>query len=270
MESDNSKDTTISLAATFAAFLIAFMFAFMGQFQAIYGIEKGFVILSNPLELLGMIFSDGAGASVFLSEVFGRSILFLAFIHLAVSQLFKSKRNPNSRRKIIIGWSVVSVIITIIAMYSAEQHHKVQSLQKNNPDVNTVKKEPKVFYATEINDNLIGHGITAEGAERYAIFAKDAFKRRMRTKYEEAGFSLDYLPSVSHKILLLEVSGKTIANIVFESIGETSEGSKTSYFIHVIGIDHNKMYKVICEGVKNFVDDDNCYSKVTEVFGEIL
>lgn len=74
------------------------------------------------------MFSDGAGAISFMSEVLGRSLLIFGFLHLGISQFFKSKRNPNSRRKIIIGWSIVSILINTFSVYSAEQQFKVQAL----------------------------------------------------------------------------------------------------------------------------------------------
>lgn len=145
-----------------------------------------------------------------------------------------------------------------------------KACELTNDNLSSNNDESQVFYATEINNNLIGQTITIEGAERYALFAKEAFLKRVGLQYKESGFSLNALPSVSHKIVLLEASGKTIANISFESTGDTIQGRKTTFFTHIIGFDHDKMHKVICSGIRNLADDKKCYAKVTEVFGKLF
>jgi hypothetical protein len=48
--------------------------------------------------------------------------LFLGLIHLGISQFFKSKRNSRSRRRIIIGWSVASIAVLLIAFVGFSRH----------------------------------------------------------------------------------------------------------------------------------------------------
>ncbi len=129
MESVQSEESnTVPFFIAFLAFTIAYMFAFFGKFHAIYGWSEAITILSKPFEVLNVIFSGGAAAMGFMSEVFGRSFLIFGVIHLLISQLFKNKRNPDARRKIIVGWSVASILITTFSIYSAEQQFKVQTL----------------------------------------------------------------------------------------------------------------------------------------------
>jgi len=109
-------------------FTIASLLSFFGKFQAIYGMEKAISILSHPIQVLSIMQSDTVGASQFMSEVFGRSLLFGAFIHLTISQFFKSKRNRSSRRKIVIGWSLASIVINVVSIWSTQQQHNFQSM----------------------------------------------------------------------------------------------------------------------------------------------
>jgi hypothetical protein len=48
--------------------------------------------------------------------------LFLGLIHLGISQFFKSKRNSRSRRRIMTGWSLVSIVVLLIAFVGFTRH----------------------------------------------------------------------------------------------------------------------------------------------------
>ena len=120
--------STTPFILSLSLFTVASLLSIFGKFQVIYGMEKAISILSHPSQVLSIILSDSLGASQFISEAVGRSLLFGAFIHLAISQLFKSKRNPSSRRRIVIGWSLVSIVINVVAIWSTQQQHNIQRL----------------------------------------------------------------------------------------------------------------------------------------------
>ena len=48
--------------------------------------------------------------------------LFLGLIHLGISQFFISKRNSRSRRRIMIGWSLASLAVLLIAFAGFTRH----------------------------------------------------------------------------------------------------------------------------------------------------
>jgi hypothetical protein len=48
--------------------------------------------------------------------------LFLGLIHLGISQFFVSKRNSYSRRRIMIGWSLASIAVLLIAFVGFTKH----------------------------------------------------------------------------------------------------------------------------------------------------
>ena len=49
--------------------------------------------------------------------------LLLGLIHLAISQCFKSKRNSRSRRRIMIGWSIASLAVLLVAFVGFSRHN---------------------------------------------------------------------------------------------------------------------------------------------------
>jgi hypothetical protein len=48
--------------------------------------------------------------------------LFLGLVHLGISQYFVSKRNSNSRRRIMIGWSIISLAVLLIVFVGFTRH----------------------------------------------------------------------------------------------------------------------------------------------------
>ncbi len=48
--------------------------------------------------------------------------LFLGLLHLGISQFFVSKRNSYSRRRIMIGWSIASLAVLLIAFVGFARH----------------------------------------------------------------------------------------------------------------------------------------------------
>lgn len=48
--------------------------------------------------------------------------LFLGLIHLGITQFFVSKRNSYSRRRIMIGWSIVSLAVLFVAFVGFTGH----------------------------------------------------------------------------------------------------------------------------------------------------
>ena len=48
--------------------------------------------------------------------------LFLGLIHLGIAQFFESKRNSRSRRRIMIGWSLASIALLLIAFVEFNKH----------------------------------------------------------------------------------------------------------------------------------------------------
>lgn len=153
--------------------------------------------------------------------------------------------------------------------YAKQSNHEFHMLSIIDKLYRKIKEnENHVVSSTEVNDNLIGHHITIEGAERYASVSEESIKLRLSKQYEINKFSLNALPNVSHKVSIMEVSGKKLATILYEQTGITTEGINTSYSTHIIGIDGNKLNKVICIGVKNPFNDNECYKKLNEVFGK--
>lgn len=48
--------------------------------------------------------------------------LLLGFMHLGISQFFVGKRNSYSRRRIMIGWSLASIAVLLIAFFGFTRH----------------------------------------------------------------------------------------------------------------------------------------------------
>lgn len=86
--------------------LFTFILVFIANFQMDIGLEKFSlsVLLSHPQAFLGLIAAALGGS------------LGLPFIHILIASLFKSQRNSRSRSKILIGWSVVIIIVTMLAL----------------------------------------------------------------------------------------------------------------------------------------------------------
>jgi hypothetical protein len=56
----------------------------------------------------------------YLIEALGAAFpLLIGLIHLLISQFFKNKRNPSSRRKIIIGYSIAAISILLFVAFTS-------------------------------------------------------------------------------------------------------------------------------------------------------
>ena len=103
LQADKDQETTKEPPAIWVPIALAAT-AFMGAllFKADWSVEYAvFAYPRNPsmaIDALGAIFP-----------------LFLGLIHVGISQFFASKRNSYSRRRIMIGWSWVSIAVLFVA-----------------------------------------------------------------------------------------------------------------------------------------------------------
>ncbi|HGS4438101.1 TPA: hypothetical protein ACMD15_003411 [Vibrio cholerae] len=88
--------------------LFNFIFVFFLNFHFDFGIEKFslLILLSHPQALAQMIAMAIGGS------------LFIPLIHIAISSMFKSQRNWSSRCKILIGWSVITIVAKSLALFN--------------------------------------------------------------------------------------------------------------------------------------------------------
>jgi hypothetical protein len=102
--SRDETSLTLAVIAVFAAYVVMFC-AF---FHLDYGISNLPVLLSNGQVFLGYLF-----------QALGGTLAFPA-AHVAVFSLFKSKRNPSTRRRIFIGWSILLIASAAVQVASTE------------------------------------------------------------------------------------------------------------------------------------------------------
>lgn len=109
VSTETNKATPTSLALAITLSLASFLLAFVQTWIHSFGPEtlpKIGTALSHPSALSGLI-AESLGAS------------FLApLVHLAIASFFKSKRNPSSRRRIFIGWSLVIIAVGVLSLWT--------------------------------------------------------------------------------------------------------------------------------------------------------
>lgn len=107
-EMNSAKQTSLGLAVTLS--LAAFLFAFVQVWIDRLGLQTlpriGFSVLNHP-----------QATSELVATAIGGSLLF-PLAHVAIASLFKSKRNPSSRRRIFIGWSVLTIMVGLLHLWS--------------------------------------------------------------------------------------------------------------------------------------------------------
>jgi len=107
VENNSAKHTSLMLATTLS--LASFSFAFVQTWIHSFGLQtlpKIATVLNHP-QVLSELMAESAGAS-----------LSAPILHVAIASLFKSKRNPTSRRRIFIGWSVLIIAVGAISLWT--------------------------------------------------------------------------------------------------------------------------------------------------------
>lgn len=94
--------TSLPLAITFS--MISYAVAFCVIFYADHGVIFSMRLFDHP-----------AAFMQYLSGALGGSLMF-PIAHVGIASLFKSKRNPSSRRNIFIGWSIATIAIQLISL----------------------------------------------------------------------------------------------------------------------------------------------------------
>jgi hypothetical protein len=93
--------------------LIAFAVCFVEVVQS----KTRLPIFPDPSSLL--IFLDHTAALLeLIANAIGGSSMF-PILHVALFSIFKSKRNPSTRRRILIGWSLLVIAVKLIAILTA-------------------------------------------------------------------------------------------------------------------------------------------------------
>ncbi len=105
---DASKPTSLVLAISFS--VAAFLFAFVQAWISSFGVDT--------LPRFARIFDHPQALGGLVAEAVGGSLIFPA-THMALASVFKSKRNPSSRRRIFIGWSIFTIILGLVSLGNA-------------------------------------------------------------------------------------------------------------------------------------------------------
>ena len=93
--------------------LTVFMSAVVFTANKLIGENTGVSPLFSLATSLPALAKNPSAVTQYLAEAVGMT-LPLPLVHLAVSSLFKSMRNPTSRRRIFMGWSAFSILVVIL------------------------------------------------------------------------------------------------------------------------------------------------------------
>ena len=107
IETNKAKHTSLALAVILS--LASFLFAFVQTWIHSFGLDtfpKIATVLNHPGALSGLI-AESVGAS-----------LLAPVVHVAIASIFKGKRNPSSRRRIFIGWSLVIIAVGVLSLWT--------------------------------------------------------------------------------------------------------------------------------------------------------
>lgn len=105
IETNKAKHTSLTLAIVLS--LASFLFAFLQTWIHNFGPES--------LPKIATALNHPGALSELIAESLGAS-LFLPAVHVAIASIFKSKRNPSSRRRIFIGWSLVTIVVGALSL----------------------------------------------------------------------------------------------------------------------------------------------------------
>lgn len=105
MEKENNVVSLgLAVALTIISVVVVFV-AFVGKDYGFHNISK---IFGYP-ELFRDYIAQAIGASVFLPA-----------INVAIISVFKTKRNPSTRRRVFIGWSLVIIVVQLLTGFLGE------------------------------------------------------------------------------------------------------------------------------------------------------
>lgn len=99
---EQKKEEETSLQFAIALSLFSYLISFIAVVHLKYGISTLPIIVGYPDVL-----------REFMAEAFGGSV-FLPALHVSIASIFKSKRNPNTRRKIFINWAIGIMILNAL------------------------------------------------------------------------------------------------------------------------------------------------------------
>lgn len=94
--------------------LTMFMAALVFTANKLIGESTGVSPLFSLATSLPVLAKNPSAVTQYLAEALGMT-LPLPLVHLAVSSFFKRMRNPTSRRRIFMGWSVFSIVAALLA-----------------------------------------------------------------------------------------------------------------------------------------------------------
>ncbi|MDN4054071.1 hypothetical protein QPK32_13370 [Massilia sp. YIM B02763] len=106
IEQNSAEHTSLALAITLS--LLSFLLAFVQSWVHSFRLQS--------LPRIATAFNYPQALSQLIAESFGASLLF-PVVHVAIASLFKSKRNPTSRRRIFIGWGLVIIVVAIFSLW---------------------------------------------------------------------------------------------------------------------------------------------------------
>lgn len=102
---ERRKETSLTLAISLS--IAAFCFSFVNTWIATFGVET-FPRITSAL-------NHPAALTELIAEAAGGSLLF-PLKHVAIASIFKSKRNSSARRRIFIGWAIVTMLALAAAL----------------------------------------------------------------------------------------------------------------------------------------------------------
>jgi hypothetical protein len=97
--------------------LTGFMAALVFTTNNLIGENTGVSPLFSLATSLPVLAKNLSAVTQYLAEALGTT-LPLPLVHLAVLSFFKSMRNPTSRRRIFMGWPVVSILTAMFCSFS--------------------------------------------------------------------------------------------------------------------------------------------------------
>ena len=111
MENEIDQETSkipqkiTSLPLAIILFLVSYLMVFATQFYETHGVYFSMVLFNHTqgfVEIAANVLGYSAG---------------LPIIHVGIASIFKSKRNPSTRRNIFIGWSVIMILVQARNLY---------------------------------------------------------------------------------------------------------------------------------------------------------
>lgn len=103
----NHTSLTLAMVLSFASF----SFAFVQTWILSFGVET--------LPRIATVFKHPHVLSELVAESLGAS-LFFPIAHVAIASLFPSMRNPSSRRRIFIGWSIFIMALGAWSLWNSK------------------------------------------------------------------------------------------------------------------------------------------------------